>query len=77
MNPKNIKKNPWSYMNSLKIIQTFSPLSITFFLSFLSIYNHPFPFLPTLTLPPPFPTQDSNLTVLKSRNYARLQNVKK
>ena len=33
MNPKNIKKNPWSYMNSLKIIQTFSPLSITFFLS--------------------------------------------
>ena len=69
MNPKNMKKNPSSYMNSLEIIKTFSPsLSRSFFSSLLlSTIILFFSSLLSLYLSS-FPTQDSNLIVLKSKN---------
>ena len=73
MNPKNMKKNPSSYMSSLEIIKAFSPsLSRSFFSSLLlSTIMLFFSSLLSLYLSS-FPTQDSNLIVLKSKNQARL-----
>ena len=69
MNPKNMKKNPSSYMSSLEIIKAFSPsLSRSFFSSLLlSTIMLFFSSLLSLYLSS-FPTQDSNLIVLKSKN---------
>ena len=74
---KNMKKT-WSYMNSFKIIQTFfpplslsHPLFSSFLLSTISLFFYSLLCLYISS----FPIQDSNLIVLKSRIYARLENV--